>query len=129
MKALIVINEQHQLLPDQERVLLERFDSFERVNVPAEGWTLDEIRAQAETLWSRISECAIVFASPIPALLAILANWDGQTAALASLETQENQDGTAKQSVFVLHNDRRDKKELPGGKVIATVAAEGWQLI
>ena len=120
MKALVVINEEHTLFPDQERVLLEHFESFERVNVPAEGWTLDEIRATAENLWSKSGEHAIVFASPIPALLAMLARWNGQV---------EGTHAMTEQNVFVLHNDRRDKKELPGGKIIAAIAAEGWQLV
>jgi hypothetical protein len=30
---------------------------------------------------------------------------------------------------FVLHNDRREKKELPNGKVIMTVAKEGWMIV
>lgn len=119
-KALVIINEQHQLLPDQERVLLERFESFERVNVPAEGWTLPEIREQAQRLWAGANGKAIVFASPVPALLAILVRWDGQ---------MQGAHAMTEQSVFVLHNDRRDKKELPGGKVIMAVAAEGWQLV
>jgi hypothetical protein len=29
----------------------------------------------------------------------------------------------------VFHNDRREKKELPNGKVIMTVAKEGWELV
>ena len=28
-----------------------------------------------------------------------------------------------------LHNDRREKKELPNGKVIMAVAQTGWQLV
>jgi len=29
---------------------------------------------------------------------------------------------------YLLHNDRREKKELPNGRVISVVAQTGWQL-
>ena len=122
MKALVVINEQHSLMPDQVRVLQETFESFVRVNVPAEGWTLVQMQENAEVLVEAVQTAyyenaaiAVVFASPIPALMKSI---------MCSLDVVD-----AEYAVFVLHNDRREKKELPGGKIIMTVAAEGWQLV
>lgn len=31
--------------------------------------------------------------------------------------------------VLIFHNDNREKKELPGGKVVSVVSQTGWQLI
>jgi len=118
MKAVVVLNEQHTLLPDQERVLLEAFESFEVFPVPATGWTRAEMRDAALLLDS--SQVSIVFASPLPAMILDLARWNGQA---------EGEQGMPEPRVFVLHNDRREKKELPGGTVIMTVASEGWQIV
>jgi hypothetical protein len=53
---------------------------------------------------------AIVFASPIPALIK-----------KATLEFG----GWVK----IFHNDHREKKELPNGRIIMVVAQEGWELV
>ena len=50
-----------------------------------------------------------MFASPVPALIAL--------AQRAGVE------------VKVLHNDKREKKELPNGKIIMTVAQAGWVIV
>lgn len=52
----------------------------------------------------------VVFVSPVPVLLAKLS---------ASQVVK----------VHVLHNDNREKKELPNGKIISVVAKEGWELV
>ena len=31
--------------------------------------------------------------------------------------------------VLVFHNDKRQKRELPNGKIISVVAETGWQLV
>jgi len=31
--------------------------------------------------------------------------------------------------VHIFHNDNREKKELPNGKIIHTVAQKGWVLV
>ena len=38
-KAIIILNEQHTLLPEQEEILTARFGKFETLSVPANGWT------------------------------------------------------------------------------------------
>jgi hypothetical protein len=121
-KALVVINEQHTLLPDQVRILDEKFDEYELLKVPAEGWTLDEIEVQASSIVNKIHEAfyareslSVVFVSPIPALMKRV---------FVSVDYVDAID-----CVFVFHNDRREKKVLPGGKVVMVVADEGWQLV
>jgi len=45
-KCFVIINEQHSMLPDQERVLTQHTDGWDIkfVKVPAAGWNLEEIR-------------------------------------------------------------------------------------
>jgi len=50
----------------------------------------------------------IVFVSPIPYMVKELAK---------------------DANVLVFHNDRREKKQLPNGKIIQVVAETGWQLV
>ena len=104
----VILNEQHSLMEDQTRVLNEKFgaNNWELHLVPSAGWTLDEINAQVDSL---SSEEGVVFASPIPAMILKLAKTNVET--------------------FVFHNDKREKKELPNGKIIMVVASEGWQLV
>jgi len=114
-KTLVILNEQHTLLPEQQKILDHEYgqDGWELFNVPAEGWTLKEMGDLAIMMSTR----NVVFVSPIPALMKLIADrdvckWDGHQA-----------------SFRVFHNDRREKKELPNGKVIMTVAKEGWELV
>jgi len=98
----VILNEQHHLLQDQERLLAE---DFEIVPIPAAGMALQEIKELVKTLRGE----EIVIASPIPALMSLLA--------VEGIPFK------------VFHNDHREKKELPGGKIIMTVAAEGWEIV
>jgi hypothetical protein len=63
----------------------------------------------------------VVFVSPIPALLLILAQRDGERFGSGA------NDGLS--CVQVFHNNKREKKELPNGKIISVTATEGWELI
>jgi hypothetical protein len=118
----IIINEQHSLLPEQEKILNTQFNSWEFYKVPANGWTLPEMKEIAKSL----ANDNVVFCSPVPVLLAELAKNAGFQDACSKVEN-----GFSGQvpSVFVFHNDRREKKELPNGKVIFVIAKEGWQLV
>ena len=109
-KVIVIINETHSLFPEQKNILKERFDDVEFVTVPAEGWSLETMRDVANALQSRAAEGAtIVFASPIPFLLKELAQ--------------------RSKNVLVFHNDHREKKELPDGRIVQIVAATGWRLV
>lgn len=140
-KAHVIINESHSLLPEQEQILNAKFDDLVFVKVPQSGWTLDEMKKVAEDLHIQASEAhiirdpdtgetilysadkagnAVVFVSPIPYLLKYLS----QKAIFA------DERGKSKlYDVLVFHNDNREKKELPDGKIIQTVAKTGWQLV
>jgi len=108
--AVVIINEQHTLLSEQVELLEAEFKSYEELDVPTEGWAEEQIYEQYKTL---ATAEALVVLSPIPLLLGLLAS------------RRKNQTGFT----YVLHNDVREKKELPNDKVVYTVAQEGWQLL
>lgn len=126
-RIYVIINEQHALMPDQERLLRKEFPGaeIEKVLVPAGGWTLKEIREKSEELFlrARDGKGAIVMASPIPAMVKLLA----ERSMLQSIQNEKEYKGNAE--LYILHNDRREKKELPNGKVIMVIAQTGWQLV
>ena len=113
-KTVVVINEQHKMLPAQIELLPE---NFEELKVPAKGWTIREMNKQIPLL----EKCDIVvFISPIPYMIRQLgfglgyAMYDGWK---------------PYPEVKLFHNDKRDKHELPNGQVIMKVAKEGWKLV
>ena len=108
-KAIVVINTQHTLLDEQRQLLEKTFDSFQELKVPAEGWDKSTILAQAKKLAK--NDDALVILSPIPLLLGKVTFF------------------RAGRGVYIFHNDRREKKELPNGKIIAVVSQTGWQLL
>ena len=122
-KIFIIINEQHQLLPDQQHVLEKTFPQkhFEYVyyKVPATGWTKNQIVLVANELWD-MKPHAFVFVSPVPLLIKLLCERYGVVFATSH--------GIPPQ-VHIFHNDKREKRELPNGKIIHSVASEGWELI
>lgn len=121
----IVINEQHDLLEEQIHMLEERFGSnVELVSVPANGWTLEEMKLVLNKL---IGE-TVVFVSPIPFLISALSFMGGYGHESNCLSANGHLMGEGT-NVFIFHNDNREKKELPNGKIVFTVAKTGWQLI
>lgn len=118
----VILNEQHSLMESQKAILDKTFgeNGWEFLKVPANGWTLEEQIEISKSLVGTVFEkSTIIFASPIPVLMSRLSSLMGEQKSLQIQGTQ----------VFVMHNDRREKKELPGGKVISVVAKEGWQLV
>lgn len=123
MKNFIVINKQHTLLPQQESLLREAYpEGYEVISVPAEGWTVKEqnsiwcglcIRAEKEVLGD------LVFVSPVPYLMALAAYNNGVVILGVPLNVR----------VGIMHNEHREKKELPNGKIISVVSSEGWKLV
>ena len=99
----VIINEQHSLMDTQKEILPE---GYKEIKIPAKGMTLDEMK-DFVSYWG--VDSIPIFISPIPALMALMAN-----------------NGIY---FMVFHNDNREKKELPNGKVIMTVAKEGWVLV
>jgi hypothetical protein len=112
-KVKVVLNEQHKLMNDQVKILDAQFgeEKWEIFLVPKNGWNLEEMKEIAEKLVTGTT-CygeSVVFASPIPALMKLVALTGNE--------------------FYVLHNDNREKKELPNGKIIMTVAKEGWMIV
>lgn len=122
MKVYVIKNQQHSLFPQQVELLQNRFGSYEEYTVPVEGWTLDEMKKHVEFLYQNAD--VVVFASPVPYMLKELSMY-------ASQAYDENSGYKRHRlvDVLVFHNDRREKKELPNGKIIQTVAETGWQLV
>ncbi|WP_269919631.1 hypothetical protein [Caldifermentibacillus hisashii] len=126
-KAIVVINETHSLLPEQESILTETYGDYEFLKVPTSGWTLDEMNVVIRKLTSTEVRNGkpyldIVFVSPIPYLIMELTRREQN---IASAEYVEDSGIT----VRVFHNDQREKKELPNGRIIQVVAKTGWQLV
>lgn len=103
-KNIVIMNKQHSLTEEQEKILKEKFNEFRIMFVDEKGWTLDYMRNL--TLNKNDN---FIFVSPVPYLLARLCK--------------------EQYKVFLFHNDKRDKKELPDGKVIYTVSKTGWELV
>ena len=119
MNTLVVLNVAHKLLPAQVEQLNLRFgDKWELFPVPEDGWTA----TRQSDLACELVERQVVFASPVPLLLARLA------ASKVRLDP-----AMAFWGLWIFHNDLRIAKEVPDGhggvKVIHTVAPDGWQLI
>ena len=106
-KAIVVMNETHELMAEQRNILNKTFSTWETVSVPSAGWTLEEMKQNVSEM--KRSGNTIVFVSPIPFMLKELAK--------------------SGHNVLVFHNDRRVKKQLPDGKIIQVVAETGWQLV
>lgn len=109
-QVTIVINESHTLFPEQETLL--RGYNVEVLKVPAQGWDLQQIKLIAGNLTGK----QVIFASPVPALMSVL-------------QTSEDTTGTHRVPFKVFHNSVREKKELPNGKIIQTVASTGWTIV
>jgi len=105
-KGILFINEQHSLFDEQKALLEECFQKVQVIKVPASGWNLEEMKGIYKKLIP--TKATIVFASPIPYLLKVTSSTN---------------------TVAVFHNDNREKKELPNGKIISVVSSEGWRIV
>lgn len=128
-RLVIIMNENHKLLPEQERILKEQFPNLdpEFLFAPAAGWTKEEMDQVVASFKEAAAgpDCYhtqhVVFVSPIPYLLRELTRAEIIAYPECSIDTGI--------WVSVFHNDRREKKELPDGRIIQVVAQEGWQLV
>jgi len=113
MNTYLIINETHSLLPDQIRELEEKgMSDYEEIRIPKEGWSLQTRLTNAEE-WTLLGG-RFIFVSPEPVLLGKLAYNAG-----FGLNIE----------VYIFTNDQRIKKELPDGRIVHTVAREGWKLV
>ena len=122
-RTVVIINEQHSLFPEQVELLKEEFGQYAMYTIPKEGITLAEQIKLADELTHDPMD--VVFASPVPALLKMLSVKTGIQYGLA-IANDEEYNGTI---VYIFHNDKREKKELPNGKIISIVAQTGWDIV
>jgi len=104
---IVVINEQHTLLPQQAEVI-SGYGGFEKLLIPAAGLSAIEQRELAKTLYGK----NVIFVSPVPLLMALVCKNAGKHYG----------------DIGVMHNDTRIAKELPGGKIVHVVAPDGWTI-
>lgn len=122
MRTIIIINEQHSLLPQQSELIRKELgEEIELKKIPAEGINRQEIEAITEDL-NKLNNTNIVVLSPIPLLLGRLAYTSGEIDGRYDCVCQRNR-------IYILHNDQREKKELPNGVVRSVISKEGWELI
>ena len=125
MNPLVIINEQHTLLDVQNEILLNRFgvDGWNTLPVPARGWTQEEMDAiMASDIFKTKT---VIFISPIPYMIKMLTAAAMANMHLPSIITRYSR---TVESVLLMCNDTREKKELPNGKIIFAVAKTGWYL-
>lgn len=120
--VLVIMNRQHGLFQEQKEILSNKFKDkiIEFFYIPSHGLSLEEIEILSEEILSCEKYSDIVFVSPIPHMIQILCVNMGY-----GLATR-NKDYT---HVWVFHNDKREKKELPNGKIIQTISKTGWKLL
>jgi hypothetical protein len=110
---VVIKNETHQLF-DEQQMLIEQLatnaDEIKVLEVPADGWDLQEMNRVLENFESYPNDTKFIFVSPIPYLLKETVKRYGDR-------------------TLVFHNDHREKKELPDGRIIQVVSSKGWQLI
>jgi len=77
-KCLVIINEQHSLLPEQKKILKDNYKEIYFLKVPKGGWTLKEMQDKFDEIQNFIwYNGDVIFASPIPYLLLRLAFHEG----------------------------------------------------
>lgn len=127
--TVVFINEQHNLLDEQKEILDAEFNKFDIVKVPSTGWSLEQMNEVVSILEDMTilqdKKVRVVMLSPIPVMVMKL----GALAGFLDYK-MDNTDDTSNGGfdIFVFHNDSRDKKELPNGRIIYTVAEKGWVL-
>ena len=119
-KAIVVMNETHSLLPEQEEILGRVYEGFDILPVPAQGWDIGVMIDKIHEIHERAcrEKLDIVFVSPIPLMIRELT------------EMAMCPKGSGRRyKVKLFHNDRREKRELPDGRIISVVAQTGWELV
>ena len=131
MKTVVVINEQHSLMPIQEKIIKERFGTEIEFNkIPDKGLNLEEIDQLSDDLIFK-EDVNIVIVSPIPVLIAKLAYFFGEyneTIEVAS-KLKIKISGKTNSKAYMFYRDMRNKEETKDGKIINTIENEGWKLI
>jgi len=124
MKNVVIMNESHTLLSEQEKILNETFGTYEFLYVPKEGWSYSDQLKIAKELVQEGGN--IIFVSPVPVLLSLIAFYRGYGE--AGIDIGQPFMG-CNINLYLFHNDHREKRELPDGRIIQVVASTGWQLV
>lgn len=108
MKTVVIINEQHSLLEEQEKILNERFSSgWELFKIPSEGLTIEQQKEIVENFLN-MGEITVIFCSPVPFLLKEISHFSGY--GKCGNEVGVGVRGYGIAEVLVFHNDNREKK-------------------
>ncbi len=133
MKTAVFINQQHELSDEQFGMLDGKFGGdWDLVKVPAQGWSLTEQRQVAMKYFRPAWDGGLnyeqaCFVSPVPYLLKHL-SWEAGANSSAQ-EINHCVSSTICKACWTFHNDRREKKVLPDGRVIHTVSQTGWEIV
>jgi len=124
--AIVVLNEQHSLLPQQEALLTDRFGEWATWPLPAEGLDKAAVYKTAVDLVNSATRGrrSIVFASPVGALIVKTM----QTAFAQAVWSEEGFDWADMVPVRVFFNDRREAVE-QNGRIIHRLHPDGWKLV
>ena len=109
---VVIKNVTHRLFEEQQ-VLIEELanaDEIKVLEVPADGWDLQEMNRVLENFESYPNDTKFIFVSPIPYLLKETAKRYGDR-------------------TLVFYNFYREKKELPDIRIIQVVTSTVCQLI
>ena len=117
----VILNEQHKLTEEQKEILNNFGGRVEIISVPANGWTDEEMEKNAHDLYGH----DVIFVSPIPILIGMLSFQLGWKEGAGRFGNEVIE---GPRSVYIFHNNYREKKELPNGKIIMVVAKTGWKL-
>lgn len=121
-KVLVVLNEQHKVSPQQEQLLNDRFgvNGWSKFPVPANGWNKKDMKEVFEN-FKRATHITVVFVSPVPLLMSRWAWFVGYLEGRYGYKPN--------QEMFLFHNDVREKKQLPDGRIISVFSPTGWELV
>ena len=105
--AILIINVDQELFPDQITLLNRNYASFKRLNIPMNKYTKDIAAKVTSDLLATGDD--IIVRSTLPILMAEFQN--------------------QKLKFKVLHNETRTKKILKSGKIIYPVSRFKWELV
>ena len=110
-----VINKAHSLMVEQEQILnslISEGDDLIRVDVPEEGLTLEQQIELSHSLMDEMNgDDYLIFVSPIPCMIGYICS---------TIESSKN--------ILIFGNDKREKKELPNGRIVQVISKTGWYL-
>jgi len=128
--AIVVLNEQHSLLPQQEALLQEEFGEWATWPLPSSGLSEEEVFSTATRLVENAAQGgrAIVFLSPVAALVKQVLLTAIHLAVLEDTEFGQEFDWADVVPVMVFFNDRREAVERDG-RIIHRLHPDGWKLV